>query len=239
MLDLSPGICEPLPKYGECAVIPLETLILPIGLGLLGFIEPCVIGGHLLFIETQKTRSPAARRMAVVSFVVLRALVTGLFGVLVATLGAVLADVQTGLTMIFGVIYLLIGGAFLFGRENVLKKKIDMAPKAWKYAQNPVLLGAAFGLNIPACAAPILLGLLGVAATSSAVLNAFVMMFLFGFFLSVPLAVMIYIPAFSNLLDRAARNFGKAQFVIGLVFVALGIWSIWMAWTIGGGGWVA
>ena len=218
-------------------MLSLETLVLPIGLGLLGFIEPCVIGGHLMFIETQKGRSPQARRVAVVSFVLIRAIVTGLFGILVATLGAVLADVQVGLTMVFGVIYLLIGAAFLLGRENVLKQKISMAPKAWQYAQNPVLLGAAFGLNIPACAAPILLGLLGMAATSGVVLNAFVMMFLFGFFLSVPLAAMIFIPGFSNLLDKAAKNFGKAQILIGLVFVGLGAWSIWIAKVIGGGGW--
>jgi len=218
-------------------MLSLETIILPIGLGVLGFIEPCVIGGHLMFIETQKTRTPAARRVAVVSFVLIRAIVTGLFGVLVAILGAVLADVQVGFTLVFGVIYLLIGAAFLMGRENVLKKKISMAPKAWQYAQNPVLLGAAFGLNIPACAAPILLGLLGMAATSGAVATAFVMMFLFGFFLSVPLAVMLFLPGFSSLLQRAAHNFGKAQILIGLVFVGLGIWSIWIASVIGGGGW--
>lgn len=220
-------------------MLSLETIFLPIGLGLLGFIEPCVIGGHLLFVETQKDRSVAAQRVAVISFVLVRAAVTGFFGILVAELGAVLADVQTGLAVVFGGLYLVIGLGFLFGRENALKKKISMAPKAWKYAQNPLLLGAAFGLNIPACAAPILLGLLGVAATSGAVMNAFVMMFLFGFSLSVPLAVMIYIPAFSNLLDRAAKNFGKAQVAIGVVFVGLGLWSIWVATVIGGGGWAA
>jgi cytochrome c-type biogenesis protein len=224
-------------KHKEYIVLALETLVLPVGLGLLGFIEPCVIGGHLVFIETQKSRSLQARRVAVVSFVLLRAIVTGLFGILVATLGAVLAEVQSGLAVVFGVIYLLIGVAFLLGRENSLKKKITMAPKAWQYAQNPVLLGAAFGLNIPACAAPVLLGLLGMAATGGAVLNAFVMMFLFGFFLSVPLAAMIFIPGFSNLLDRAARHFDKTQILIGLVFVALGLWSVWMAWIVGEGNW--
>lgn len=66
--------------------------------------------------------------------------------------------------------YLAIGLAFIVGKAGTLKKKIDLAPAAWRRVNNPMLLGLAFGLNIPACATPILFGLLGLAATTGTVL---------------------------------------------------------------------
>jgi len=31
---------------------PVATILLPIGLGLLGFIEPCTIGAHLIYLRS-------------------------------------------------------------------------------------------------------------------------------------------------------------------------------------------
>lgn len=208
-------------------VIAPEILLLPMALGLLGFVEPCVIGGHMLFVETQKNRPAKNRAIAVMAFVLTRAIVTGVFGVLVAILGEVLVGVQSSVVLFFGVLYILIGVAFLFGYEKVVGKRITMAPRAWKLAQNPLFLGGAFGLNVPACAAPILVGLLGVAATSGSLVNAFAMMFVFGFFLSAPLLVLGFVPIFANRMDRLAGWFVRARYLIGVVFVFLGVWSLW------------
>ena len=208
--------------------ISLTSLILlPIGLGLLGFIEPCTIGGHLLFLETQNQRSGREKISAVAIFIMVRALVAGLAGALIAFLGQILISAQTGIWLIFGIIYLAIGLAFLLGRAGFIKHRVSLAPDAWKRARNPLILGLAFGLNIPACAAPILFGLLGLAATTGTIATGFFMMFLFGLFLSLPLALFAAIPKLATWLERLGNRMKQMRLLIGLVFVVLGLWSIW------------
>jgi cytochrome c-type biogenesis protein len=206
----------------------LETLILlPIALGLLGFIEPCTIGGHLLFLETQKSRSAAEKTNAVMIFIAARAGVAGLFGAFIAFVGQKLIGLQTGIWLIFGAIYLTIGLAFILGRAGLVKQRINFAPMAWRQAKNPLVLGLAFGLNIPACAAPILFGLLGLAATTGTIMSGFWMMALFGLALSVPLVVFAANASLAAWLDRFGQKLKNMGWVIGTVFVLLGAWSIW------------
>lgn len=209
------------------AFTSLELVLLPIGLGLLGFIEPCTIGGHLLFLETQNGRSSGERLRAILTFVTARALVAGLFGALIAFLGQKIISAQTGIWLVFGSIYLAIGIAFLIGRAGFIKRRISLSPATWKQARNPVVLGLAFGLNIPACAAPILFGLLGLAATTGTVATGFGMMVLFGLSLSAPLAVFAAVPRLAAGLEILGQRLKHMGWLIGVVFVLLGLWSIW------------
>ena len=219
--------------------IPLQTLILlPIGLGLLGFIEPCTIGGHLLFLDSQKRRSTPGKISAVLVFVAVRSLVAGLFGALTAFAGQRLIGVQTGIWLVFGSLYLVVGLSFVAGRAGLVKHRIELAPATWKRAQNPVVLGLAFGLNIPACAAPILFGLLGLAAATGTVLTGFFMMFLFGLFLSLPLVFFAFIPRLAGTLDRLAVKLSGMGLVLGGVFILLGLWSIWFGLYVDPANWV-
>jgi len=202
-------------------------VIIPVALGLLGFVEPCTIGGHLLFLDTQKTRAARQKLAAVGVFIVVRSLVAALVGASAALLGARLIGAQTGLWLVFGSVYLVIGAAFLLGRAGVLKRGFDLSPNAWKHARSPGVLGIAFGLNIPACAAPILFGLLGMAATSGTALAGALMMFLFGLALSAPLLLFAVIPRLAALLERLGAAMRRNGWVLGLIFVALGLWSVW------------
>ncbi len=205
-----------------------QTLfLLPAGLGLLGFVEPCTIGGHLLFLESQNHRSPLEKYSAISVFVVMRSLVAGLFGAVIALAGQQLIGVQTGLWLVFGLLYVGGGLAFAFGRSGLVRKKLDLAPAAWKRARHPLVLGLAFGLNIPACAAPILFGLLGLAATTGTIMAGFVMMFLFGLFLSLPLVPFATIPSLAGWLERLGRKMKRVRWLIGVIFILLGLWSIW------------
>jgi cytochrome c-type biogenesis protein len=205
----------------------LQLAILPIGLGLLGFIEPCTIGGHLLFLETQVARSSREKIKAVLTFVLVRSLVTGLFGALIAFLGKSIINLQTGFWLVFGAIYVTIGFTFFVGRTGLINQKINLAPAAWKRVRNPLILGLAFGLNVPACAAPILFGLLGLAATTGTVMTGFLMMALFGLFLSSPLALFAAVPKFSQWLEILGEKMKRVRWLIGVVFAVLGLWSIW------------
>ncbi len=204
-----------------------SILLLPLGLGLLGFIEPCTIGGHLLFLDTQKNRSNREKLDAVLAFIATRSLVAGLFGALIAFLGQKVIAAQTGIWLMFGIIYLVIGMAFLIGKTGFIKRRVNLAPTAWKQARNPFILGLAFGLNIPACAAPILFGLLGLAATTGTVVTGFAMMFLFGLFLSSPLAIFEAVPRLATSLEALGEKMKRMRWLIGVVFALLGLWSIW------------
>ena len=216
----------------------LSLVLLPIGLGLLGFVEPCTIGGHLVFLETQKSRPLADKWRAVGIFVVLRALVAGLVGALAGFLGQKLVSAQTGLWLVFGTLYLGVGLAFLTGHAGRLKKRLELAPAAWRRATSPWLLGAAFGLNIPACAAPILFALLGFAASTGAVVVGFVQMALFGLFLSLPLVLFVALPGLTGGLARIGSLFRNTGRVIGVVFILLGLWSIWFGLYVNPADWV-
>lgn len=201
--------------------------LLPVGLGLLGFIEPCTIGGHLVFLDTQAERTRSTRVSAALTFSVTRALMTGLFGAFIAFVGQILVGVQTGVWLIFGLIYFGTGAAFLLGRSGFMKWNIDLAPKTWRQVSHPIALGLAFGLNIPACAAPILFGLLGLAATAGTAASGFAMMFLFGLALSAPLVVFAFTPHLSGWLIRAGEWMKQRAWLTGMIFVLLGVWSIW------------
>ncbi len=219
--------------------LPLQTLILlPIALGLLGFVEPCTIGGHLLFLDTQNERSRAEKINAVAVFVATRSLVAGLFGAVIAFIGHKLIGVQTGLWLIFGSIYLAIGLAFVAGKTGVVKQRISLAPAAWKRAKNPGILGFAFGLNIPACAAPILFGLLGLAATTGTLFTGFIMMFLFGLFLSLPLIVVAFSPKLAGGLVVLGQKMKRLPLIIGAIFILLGLWSLWFGLFVNPANWV-
>lgn len=88
------------------------TILLPIGLGLFGFVEPCTVGAHMVFLGSQGGRPRAARLAAFGIFVLFRVTVIATFGALVALLGAVLVRAQTGFWLVFGALYQGIGWPF-------------------------------------------------------------------------------------------------------------------------------
>lgn len=84
--------------------------MLSFGLGLLGFVEPCTVGAHMLFLSTQQERGLRQRLGAVLIFLLARLVVMGGFGGLIVLLGQRLIGVQTGMWLVFGAIYLSLWG---------------------------------------------------------------------------------------------------------------------------------
>ncbi len=91
--------------------ITFQTLLPAFGLGLLGFVEPCTLGAHVLFLEGQRHRPAAQRMSAALVFLMARIVVMGGFGGLVVLLGQRLVGVQTGMWLVFGAVYLSLGTA--------------------------------------------------------------------------------------------------------------------------------
>lgn len=207
--------------------ITYQALLLAFALGLLGFVEPCTIGAHMLFLAGQRARSTAQRLSSALIFLLARLVVMGGFGGLIVVLGQRLIGVQTGAWLIFGAIYLGLGIGILAGWDKVMRHRIGLAPERWKAASNPLVQGLAFGLNIPACAAPILFGLMGSATASGSAGTGFLMMALFALALSLPLLPLSIAPRLARPLDRLADWLRPRRWWLGIIFVGLGVWSVW------------
>lgn len=207
--------------------ITTQTLLLAFGLGLLGFIEPCTIGAHILFLGGQRSRPLRERFGAAVIFLLARLVVMGGFGGMIVVLGQRLIGAQTGAWLVFGAIYLGLGLAIFAGWDKVMRHRIRLAPERWKVATNPLLQGLAFGINIPACAAPILFGLIGTATLSGSATAGFLMMAVFALALSLPLLPLSVVPSLAMPLDRVGDWLRPRRWLLGVIFIVLGIWSVW------------
>lgn len=206
-------------------------ILLPIGFGLLGFIEPCAIGSTLLFIKTTEGKTSAAKIAQVLAFTFSRALFVGLLGALAAIVGSLFLELQKAVWVLVGVVYLVIGVLYLTGRIGSLMLSIGPRIQALAHPRGSWVLGAAFGLNIPACAGPLLLALLAASAAGGAsgatLARGFASLALFGFALSLPLVVAVLFRRARLALDWLAGLSQRIPRWTGVLFVVLGIWSIW------------
>lgn len=64
-------------------------IVLPVGLGLLGFIEPCTVGSSLLFVKYLEGKQTAAKVLETEVFAVTRAVFIGALGAAAALVGRV------------------------------------------------------------------------------------------------------------------------------------------------------
>ena len=206
-------------------------LLLPIGLGLFGFVEPCAIGATLLFIKTMEG-APASTKVAqVISFTFSRAAFTGLLGATAVVIGSLFLGLQKAIWLAVGVLYAAIGVLYLTGRIAPLMRSIGPRLAALSSPRGSIALGSALGLVIPACAAPLLLALLAMAAAGGAsgsnLFQGFASLALFGFALSLPLvAAVLFAPARRGL-DWLAALSRRIPVWTGLLFIALGLFSAW------------
>lgn len=85
-----------------------------------------------------------------------------------------------------------------------------------------------FGLNLPACAYPLILALLGRGAASGA-LWGFAALFVFGLALSVPLIPLALSERTAKLFGRLTRFSGATPYVIGVVLLAIAAYVLYTA----------
>jgi cytochrome c-type biogenesis protein len=201
---------------------------LPLGLGLLGFVEPCTVGSSLLFLYYLEGRTGSEQIRQTLVFAVVRALLTGLLGVAAVLVGAAFVDYQKGAWALMGLAYVLLGIAYFTGHIESLKRSAGIGLGRLPGHRSAALVGAIFAFNIPACAGPLLIALLGAAAVTEPnnYGRGFLMLAIFGLALSAPLAAAVAWPAGRKVLERLSSYSARAPKIIGAVFVLLGAWSI-------------
>lgn len=207
-----------------------QLFILPAGLGLFGFIEPCSIGSSLLFIKYLEDEGAAEKIRQTALFAATRALFIGLLGIAAVAIGSGFVAFQKTAWIALGVLYALLGVLLLAGRAGALMVAIGPGIRELSGLRGSAGLGVLFGLNIPACAAPLLAALLGTAAATGAsgatVTAGFTALAVFGFALSAPLVAAVFSARARRLLDWLAHQAGRFPKWTGVILIALGAWSI-------------
>src|SRR5216683_244746 len=198
----------------------VNLLFLPLGLGLLGFIEPCSIGSSLLFVQYVDGKTAAVKVAQAVRFTATAALV-----------GTAFIGFQRAGWLLLGAIYVALGIVYLARKATMLMRTLGPRLGRLSGKRGAVALAVLFGLNIPACAAPLLFAILGSAAVGGAgglaqMARGFVSLAVFGLTLSLPLAVVILWKPARQALDRAAAWSPRTPLWIGLLLIALGAWSV-------------
>lgn len=205
----------------------VNAVLLPVGLGLLGFVEPCSIGSSLIFIKYLEGKDAATKLVQVGAFALTRAAFIGALGALAALIGAAFLGLQQGAWVLLGALYVAIGAFYAFGKAGFLMRGLGPSLSRLSGLRGSAGLGLLFGLNVPACAAPLIFALLGAAAvTGATVAMGFVTLGLFGLALSLPLVLAVLWAPARRLLDRLAGLSARVPFWIGVVLIGLGLWSI-------------
>lgn len=211
----------------------VNLVILPIGLGLLGFIEPCSIGSSLIFIKYLEGQDAGGKLGQVSVFAVTRALFIGLLGMAAVVVGSAFLGFQKAAWMVLGGIYIVLGLSLVAGKGGLVRALPGPRIARRSGAGGPAALGILFGLNIPACAGPLLVAVLGAAGASGAagapLAAGFGSLALFGFALSLPLVLAVCFAPARRALDRLAGLSARLPVVTGLILTALGLWSIGVA----------
>lgn len=192
------------------------------------------MGSSLLFVKYLEGRERAAKVRATLVFTVTRALFIGGLGALAAVIGGAFLDLQRGLWMLLGTLYVGLGAIYLLGRQGVLMRTLGPALTRAGQAKGAAALGVIFGLNIPACAAPLLAALVAGSLGASSIVGGFVALGVFGLALSLPLVGAVFWTRCRRWLDRLAGLSARMPFWTGVVFLALGAWSIWFGLTVTG-----
>ena len=208
-----------------------QLLVLPAALGLVGFVEPCSIGSSLLFVKYLEGKRAAEKVRQTALFAATRAAFIGALGVAAVAVGAAFVSFQKSAWVALGVIYVLIGVILLAGHGRTVMVTIGPGVAKLAGTRGSAGMGLLFGLNIPACAAPLLAALLGAAAAtgaSGATLSAgFVSLAIFGFALSAPLVAAVFFARARRALDVLAHWAGSFPKWSGAVLILLGAWSVY------------
>lgn len=214
--------------------IPFEHLFaLPLLLGIFGFFEPCSIGTTMLMVKQIEGQLARRRIVQMLVFAATRALLIGVLGLAAALAGSAFLGIQRAAWFVLGVFYVALGAAYLSGQAGRLMRSFGPRLDRLRGTRGAFALGLLFGLNIPACAAPLILALLGLAAASGATAadlgGGFVSLAVFGLALSLPLVVAVLFAPARALLDRISALSRRMPRWPGGLLVLLGLWSIWFS----------
>lgn len=206
------------------------NLLTPIGLGLLGFLEPCSLGANAVFLGYIMPLSRKRRLAEAVTFTLSRGLFLGLIGAAAGALGGAVLVLQRWYVVALGVGFVLLGLLVLSGASKYLPRLPQLhfgrLPRVHSVA---LLLGVIFGLSAPVCAAP-LLGALVARSLSLGATGGFIQMFMFGVAMSAPLIGLAVWRGWQHGLQRLRILQPYMPYLTGGVLVLIGVYGVVSGW---------
>lgn len=207
--------------------ILLGLLAIPLLFGLIGFVEPCSVGANILFLAYLNRMTPLRRWAESAQFTLTRASFLGLVGLGASLLGSRLEVAQAVYNVTIGAAFLVGGVAYVAARRNVFAFLTpNLGARLADYRRGKSgLLGVTFGLSAPLCAAPLLFFLIA----GSFLLGpweGFLIMFVFGLGLSLPILVLARSGGGAALLSKVGRRAAAVPLVVAVVFAAIGAYLV-------------
>ncbi len=203
---------------------------IPVGFGLIGFVEPCSVGANFVFLSYLRQRPASERVRHTLTFVLSRSLFLGFLGGSVAWAGKSILGGSFLYSAGLGGLYFLLGLlalAIYYGLFSL--PSLDLGGWLKRKSGLALPMGVVFGMSAPTCAGPLLLALLGKAGITG-VANGFISLALFGLALSAPLLVIATSRRASEWLSRVGRHSSKMLLFAGVVLILVGVWSVVIGW---------
>jgi cytochrome c-type biogenesis protein len=208
----------------------VPDLLTPIGLGLLGFLEPCSLGANAIFLGYVASL-PGWRRVGeALTFTLSRGIFLGLIGAAAGAAGGAVFALQRWYIMTLGGGFVLLGLLVLSGGSKYLPRLPSLqGGRLQRLRSVTLLLGVIFGLSAPACATP-LLGALVARSLPLGTTGGFVQMFTFGVAMSAPLIGLAVWRGWQPRLQRLSRLRPYAPYLTGGALVLIGLYGIVSGW---------
>ncbi len=205
-------------------------LLTPIGLGLLGFLEPCSLGANAVFLGYIMPLSGRRRVAEALAFALSRGLLLGLLGAAAGAIGGAVLVLQRWYVGGLGVVFVLLGLLVLTGGSKYLPRLPQLRlGRVQRVHAVALSLGAIFGLSAPVCAAP-LLGLLVARSLPLGATGGFVQMFVFGVAMSAPLIGLAAWDGWQRGLQRLSALRRYVPYLTGGALLLIGLYGIASGW---------
>jgi cytochrome c-type biogenesis protein len=205
-------------------------LLTPIGLGLLGFVEPCSLGANAVFLSYVAPLSGWRRVAEALTFTLSRGIFLGLIGAAAGTVGGPVLALQRWYILALGIVFVLLGVLVLAGGSRSLPRLPGVGIKRLqRVPPTALLLGVVFGLSAPACATPLLAVLVAHSLPLGAA-GGFLQLFVFGVAMSAPLLGLAVWRGWQRGLQRLRVLRPYVPYLAGSALLLIGVYGIISGW---------
>lgn len=187
---------------------------LPIALGLLGFVQPCVVGVNSIFLGYLGQADSTTRAKELIKYVLVKTLFAMLVGAIAAGFGAIVLSGASG--NIPRVLLVLLGGIYIASRFRAMPVP-NIVPRG-NFSH-----GVLFGLGVPACAVPLFLSLGIIAAFSGNIYQGVIMLADFGAAISLPLLLIGAFARRTEMMKKISRLTNVSPVFAGTALILAGL----------------
>ena len=205
-------------------------LLTPIGLGLLGFVEPCSLGANAVFLSHVAPLSGWRRVAEALTFTLSRGVFLGLLGAAAGTVGGAVLALQRWYILALGVVFVLLGVLVLTDGSRYLPRLRGLGVGQLQQVHSTaLLLGVVFGLSAPVCATPLLAALVA-RSLPLGTAGGFLQLFVFGVAMSAPLLGLAVWRGWQQGLRRLRALRPSVPYLAGGALLLIEVYGIASGW---------